>query len=167
MEDDFVSIAHLLAPYGLKGEVRAFPLSDFPERYHGLKRVFVGKEKKELNIEYFRWYNKYLLLKFEGIDTREEAQKLRDLALYVPVSEVWQLPQDFYYVFQLIGLKVYDEKYGFLGELREVETTGANDVYLIEYEGKTICIPALRSVVKKIDLEQNTMEVSLPPGLID
>lgn len=168
MEEELIGIAHLLAPHGVKGEIRAYPLSDFPERYQALKKVFGGKEKKELDIEYLRWYKqKFLLIKFQGINTREEAQKLCNLPIYVPLEEAWHLPEDYYYVFQLIGLDVYDETYGYLGKLKEIEATGANDVYLIDYKDKILCIPALKSVVRKIDLEKKRMEVSLPRGLID
>lgn len=169
-DEDLVSIGVIRGAYGLRGEVRVAPLTDFPERFDKMEKVFVvGPGVKTLmNIEYTRTANQTVLLKFQGIDLREKAEGMRGRYLMIPEDEVYPLPEGGYYHFQLKGLTVYDQERGYLGVLQDILETGANDVYSIKSEEYgEILIPAIKEVVLRVDLEKKEMQVKLLPGLLD
>jgi len=164
-----VNIGKIIGTYGYQGRVKVESLSDFPERFLGLKRVFLDLKGKpeEYEIEDIKNSKPNLvILKFKGIDSKEEAQRLKSAFLQVPEDEVYPLPEGYYYHFQLIGLQVWDSDNNYLGVLKEILETGANDVYIVEKEdSKELLLPAIKEVIKEIDLKKNIMRVELLPGL--
>lgn len=168
--EEMVAIGKIVGTFGFKGTVKIAPLTDFPERFKKLKKVRLCGEKidKEMEIEEAKAHNNLYLLKFKGIETKEEALKYKNVLLMIDESEVYPLPEGYYYHFQLKGLKVYAEEKGYIGELTEILETGANDVYVVvSEEYGEILLPAIESVIKDIDLKENKMCIKLLPGLID
>lgn len=112
-------------------------------------------------------HGKGALLKLQGIDSTEAADKLRNQLVQVPVEEAVPLPQGQVYLYEIIGLQVNTTQGQSLGEVVEVlDTSGANDVYVVRNAEREILIPAIPSVVKTIDQEHGEMIVELIPGLI-
>jgi 16S rRNA processing protein RimM len=109
--------------------------------------------------------NTEVYLTLEGVNTRDEAEALRGWAIKIDRSEVPPLKDGWYY-FELEGMQVYEED-KLLGTLTQVIQTGANDVYLVKGPKGEICVPALKTVVKNVDVPGKRMDVKLPPGLID
>lgn len=171
MENEgLVSIGVISASFGVRGEVKVFPLTDYPERFQSLKEILLVGEKarEKLTVETGKPYGRFYLFKFRELNRREEAERYRGWHLMVPEAEVYPLPEGTYYYFQLKGLSVYDSDRGFLGILRDILETGANDVYVVESKQYgEILIPAIKQVVLKVDLEQGKMQVKLLPGLLD
>lgn len=170
MPAELVSIGKIVGHYGYKGEVKVTPLTDFPQRFEGLKQVMVNKHGaiSIAQIEKVKINHNMLLIKFSGIDSKESALEIRGSLLQIEETELYPLPEGYYYHFQLLGLKVFDGRRGFIGILTDVLETGANDVYLIKSDDYgEILIPAIKEVVKKIDLAGKSMQVDLLPGLID
>lgn len=166
----FVTIGRVTAPHGVRGEVRVMPLTDFPDRFEGLRRVFVQPEhdaKQTRRIESWRWHKQFVVMKFADIDNRDGAEKLRGSWVQVPIEEAHPLPPDTHYVFQLVGLKAYTPEGQLLGVVRDVLATGANDVYIIERPagGPELLVPAVRHVVEEIDVPRGRIVVRLLPGL--
>ncbi|MBC7224398.1 MAG: 16S rRNA processing protein RimM [Anaerolineae bacterium] len=165
-EPKYLAIAQIVAPHGIRGEVRAVILTDFPERFALLETVYLGEEGRAVRLEGYRFHRGQVLLKLEGCDTRSQAEELRQVLVQVPVSEAMPLPEGTYYVHQIVGLEAWTEEGQFLGEVTEVLETGANDVYVLQGGPYgEILVPALESVVLEIDLEEGRMLVRLPPGL--
>ena len=146
------------------------PLTDFPQRFKQLKIVNV-KSKGQVfvkEVETVKNHAHGWVFKLSGIDDKETAEGFRGSMLQVDESEVYPLPEGYYYHYQLKGLKVYDNQRGFLGELADIIETGANDVYVVESERyKEILIPAIKQVIIAVDLQAKTMQVDLLPGIID
>lgn len=170
MTGEMVNIGKILKTHGYRGEVKVLPLTDFPERFEGMEQVWVeGPGKKGfLRIEYYRSHGGYLLFKFRGFDSKEQAACLVNGFLQVREEEVHPLPAGTYYVFQLVGLDVYDQEIGYLGKIKYIIETGANDVYVVtgpEYE--EVLLPAIKQVVLGVDLEEGIMQVRLLPGLLE
>lgn len=169
----FVTVGRVTAPHGVAGEVRVLPLTDFPERFDGMGRVYVARgggareAPTPMEVQSVRRHKQFFLVKFEGVFDRDGADALRGALLQVPEAEVHPLPPDVHYVFQLVGLSVYTREGRLLGTLRDVLPTGANDVYVIERAGggSELLVPALRHVVLDIDVEAGRIEVDLLPGL--
>ena len=122
--------------------------------------VYVGEDHRPYVIERIRYKNDLLLLKFFTINDRTLVSTLTNELVYVAVDQLPRLPDDEYYLHQLIGLAVYQEDGVYLGNLTEILETGANDVYLIEDdEGKEILIPATEEMILDIDLGHGKMIV--------
>lgn len=164
-----IRVAKVINTHGVHGEVKAIPLSDFPERYNSLKRVFVEGDKiQECIVQSARWNKNILLLKFEGIDNAVDAALLKNKYLVIDRQEAVLLPEDKYYIFEIIGMEVVDTGGKKIGIIKDLLQNPANDVYVIrDEEDREILLPALKTIVKQVDLDRNTMIVELPPGLVD
>ena len=135
-------------------------MTDFPERFKSMKEITAGD--KVYKIDGVREHNNGILMKFENINTPEDAKLLNGKLLTVSKAEAAPLNEGEYYVFDIIGLTVYDTQGEVLGEVRNILQTGSNDVYEVkDGEGREILIPALKKVVKEIDIENKKMTVDL------
>ncbi len=164
-----IIIGEVLKPQGIKGEFKVYPMTDNVERFKKLKKIILSDgKKKEIPIEVqgVRIDPKGMVfLNLVGIDTPEEAEKYRGFQVRVDRSEVPPL-QDRWYYFELEGMEVYDQDL-LLGTLIRIQETGANDIYIVKGDSGEFCIPALKSVVKNVDVPGKRMDVILPPGLLD
>jgi 16S rRNA processing protein RimM len=148
----------------LKGEVRVFPHTDFPERFSDLDEVGVQREGKPVQvmpIEYARVIGRRIVLKLAGVDSIDAAETLRKARLFIPQSWAMPLDDDEYYYHQLLGLEVFTTTGESLGKITEIFPTGANDVY----ETPLALIPATKDMIREIDLEHGRMVVDARPGL--
>ena len=156
-----IVIGRVGAAHGIRGELRIIPLTDFPERFAALREIMVGDEL--LHVERVKPQGKNVLMRFREYAVREEAQKLTGRLLTVARAEAAPLDEGEYYVFDIVGLTVYDEEDNELGTVENVLRTGSNDVYAVRSEdGREILIPALRSVVREIDVPGGRMTVRFP-----
>ncbi len=165
-----VTVGTIVKPQKLDGTVKVFPQTDYPERILDMKEILVENQKKLelMKIENVSLVKGILNLKFAGVDSKEDAEKLRGAFLKITKSQLKPLEKGEYYIFELIGLKVIKTDGEVLGELIDILKTGANDVYVVKLlNGEELLIPALKSVVKKIDLQNLIIEVELLPGLGD
>jgi 16S rRNA processing protein RimM len=148
--------------------MRVLPLTDFPERFKATENVYVslGSTFVKKAVESVSIQKKGIILKLDGIDSPEQARLMRGALLQVPRQELWPLQDGAYYQFEITGLKAVTVDGATLGEVTEVLTPGGNDVYVVKNEaGKEYLVPALRSVIKKIDTGAGLMVVDPPPGL--
>ena len=139
-------------------------LSDFPSRFCPGTVLYV--ESKALRIlRSFKSGSHFLVLKLQGIDSRQEAEGLRGKLLTVPQKEVPPLPEGSYYHYQLLGLQVHTKEGEYLGRITEILPTGSNDVYVVSHNGSEVLIPALDPVITEVNLEKGIVTVDLPEGL--
>ncbi len=173
---DFVVIAQISSPFGLRGAVKANIQTDFPQRFEQLGKVLLSPpgnaatvQREERSLMSARVQNdKHVVLRFEGITKVEQAELLRGYDVSIPIAEVVDLPEGEYYIFQIIGLEVYSTEEQYLGIVVNVERLPANDIYLVRgpLSPKDLLIPAIKDVVKEIDLEAKRMTIELLEGLI-
>ena len=108
-----------------------------------------------------------VFLKLKGIDTIEEAENYRNLYLRIKRDKDEKLEKDTYYIVDILGCKVYTDEQKELGEVVDVFSTGSNDVYVVKDElGKQILLPAIKDVIKNVDIENKLITVHLMEGLI-
>ncbi|MBP1759114.1 MAG: rRNA processing protein RimM [Firmicutes bacterium] len=164
---DEVLIGEVLRPQGISGELRVYPLTTDPERFLKLQEVILrrGETDQRFRIVKARLQMENVLLKVEGIDTVDQAEKYRGFEVRIDRSEVPPLTEGWYY-FELEGMQVYEGDL-LLGTLSQVLETGANDVYVVKGPKGEICVPALKSVVQRVDVPGRRMDVILPPGLLE
>lgn len=154
-----VVIGKISAPHGVRGEVRIVPLTDFPERFENLKTVFLEDDSK-MELESVKFSNKFIIAKFKNINSRNDIEIFNGKLLMLNRSDIPSLPEGEYYNFDIIGLEVIDDKGSKLGKITEVLKTGSNDVYVVEGK-KQILVPALKKVVKEINLTDGFIKVEL------
>lgn len=167
---DYITVGKIAAPFGLRGEVKVIPYTDFPERFVQTRRLFLNKDGlfREANIERVTCRERDIILKIKGIDSPEEAAEYRQALLQIPRDEAWPLPEGSYYHFQIIGLSVATADGLVLGRVAEILETGSNDVYVVrDDKKKEYLIPALKDVVRDIDLEKGLMLIQPLPGLLE
>jgi 16S rRNA processing protein RimM len=156
-----IAIGKAVAPHGVRGDVRVIPLTDYPERFQKTAEVRL-EDGRVLAVEGAKYHKQFVLLKFRGLDDRDAVDFLRGKLLMVDRDNLVKLPAGHYFVFDIVGLKVYDEAGVCLGTVTDVIATGANDVYVAEQEGKPpVLIPALKEVVRAIDIPGGRMTVRL------
>jgi 16S rRNA processing protein RimM len=175
-QPEYLLIAEIAAPFGLRGGVKANVLTDFPERFELMNEVYLAppgappnapREKRKL-LNARQQNAKQMMLRFEGVTKIEQAELLRGYTIAVPITEAMPLPEGEYYVYQIVGLDVYTTDEQFVGKVVNVERFPANDVYSVRgpMSKKDVLLPAIKDVVKNIDLDKNRMTIELLEGLI-
>lgn len=163
-----VAIGRLLKPRGIQGEVFCKPLTDFVERFEGLETVTAilsGGRREVLTVEYARLYGNRLALKFEGVDTPEAVKVYRDAHLVVPKDDTFDLPEDTFYVYEIVGMMVETESGDGVGPVKDVLSFPGNDVYVVDRKGEEVLIPAVKDLVT-IDRDARKIVVQSIEGLI-
>ena len=164
MEKDFLIIGRVLAPWGLKGDLKAEIHTDFPQRFAPDRTVYVGQTP--MTIERSRIHKGNVILKLAGIDSVEQVEGIKGKYLQIPQSESMPLDDDEYYQFQLIGLEVSTSEGRLLGVIERILPTGSNDVYVVKGQDGEFLIPAIEDVVKQVDLDKRTMTIEEIEGLL-
>lgn len=169
MNSEFIAIGKILKTQGNRGAVRVLPLTDFPERFKELEEIKVSIKGARLtmNIEETVRRQKFVIIKFREINDMNAAESIKGGILEISRDQLFPLPPGHYYIFEIVGLVVYGSGGERFGQITEVLQTGANDVYIVDTGGKPLLIPALKQVVKEIDLPGRRMVVDLPEGLMD
>ncbi len=167
-EPRYLVVGRVLGGRGLDGEIKVEVMTDFPDRFNFLQRVYLGQEARPYTVEEVRLRQdkRQVFLKLKGCSDRNAAQKLRGQLVQVPLEEAMPLGEEEYYVYQILGLTVCTAEGQRLGVVREVLFTGSNEVYVVRDGGREILIPALEDVVLEVDLEKKRLVVELPEGLI-
>ena len=153
--DDYYLIAEIQDLFNYDGSVVIKSFSDFPERFFELKKVyfdFFGKAK-ELEIEYARRIENTIVIKFRRFNSEEDVLFLIGKLIYISEDNLYDLPDDSYYIHDLVGCEVFIE-FEFFGKLKDVLRLPNNDIYLVEKpNGDEIMIPAVERFIKNIDKE--------------
>ena len=167
-----LKVGKIVKTHSLKGEVKVISSTDFEEeRFKKGSKLLITRGNqliREVVVQSYRNHKNFLLVKFEGIDSVEEAEKLKNLQIKIDSDEVGGLEENEFYFHQIIGCEVFDENDKNLGEIIDILTPGANDVWVIKGEnGKEILIPYIEDVVKKIDITNKKVNIEVMEGLID
>lgn len=163
----YVQIGYIRRAHGVRGFVLVESLTDNPARFENLSEVHLERNgaRTLLPLEDCTRSSKGWLLKFEGVDTREQAENLKGGYIEVNAQKLPLLEDGTYYVFDLIGMNVFTTSGERLGEITDVQKYPANDLYVVEGERGKLMLPAISDVVKKVDLKRNRVEVELLDGL--
>ncbi len=164
---DYFEIGHIDNTHALKGELKVRNYSNNSKRFEELKNILVDVKGNyvEYAIEGVRYQKDIVLLKLKGVDTIEDAEKLKGLSIYIKREDAPKLNDDEYYIADLLGAEVYEGD-TLLGVLDNIFTAGAADVYVIKAKGKEdLLLPALKSVILETDVKNKIIRVSVPEGL--
>lgn len=168
----YLVLAEVVRPHGVRGEVRVRLLTDFPERIPSLEQLYLGKNAEQpdavpYTLERVRLQQGFGILKFAGIDDRNDVESWRGLCLMLPLADVVPLDEDEFYTYQLIGVTLHTESGDVIGEITDIMETGANDVYIVKSsEYGEILVPDMPDLWVDLDLDKGSGIVRLPDGLL-
>lgn len=166
--DELVAIARIARPRGIRGEVVAEILTDCPERFEGLETVtaVIGEGRRELKIENAWFQNERIVLKFEGIDSIEAAEELRDAEICVPDSDAVELEEGEFFDWQLEGCEVLTVGGERLGTVKELMRTGGTEILVITGDREYL-VPFAESICTEVDVVNKRIVVDPPEGLLE
>lgn len=166
--EQFLQVGVISSTHGIRGEVKVFPTTDDAGRFKKLKEVILetGKEQIPLEVQNVKFFKQFVIMKFKGIDNINDIEQYKGKSLMVTRENAVELEEDEYYIADLIGMKVITDE-GETGELRDVITTGANEVYVVWFETLgEVLIPAIHDCILEVDVEKKEMKVHLLEGLV-
>jgi 16S rRNA processing protein RimM len=170
-EPRFLAVGQVVGMHGLRGELKVKILTDDPQRFALLERVYVGPDGAEPSprvLEGARPHKGHVLLKLQGCNDRDSAETFRGCLIQIRREEAIPLEEGQYHEYQILGLQAHTVSGENLGEVVEIIYTGANEVYIIERPAPgapQLLIPAIKDVVLEVDLESGHLLVELPEGL--
>lgn len=165
---DLYQVGAITQTHGVRGEVKVFPLTDDIARFENMKDLILdtGKEQIPLEVTSVRPQKNLVLLKFKGYDNINDVEKYKGCGLYVAKENRVKCEKDEYFIADLVGLAVKTDKDEMLGEVCDVITTGANDVYVVACpDGTETLLPAIKECILTVDVEKGQMLVHMMPGL--
>jgi 16S rRNA processing protein RimM len=170
--DEHLAVGLIVGVHGLRGEVKVELHTDFPERFSTGAIVNLGEELIQAEIASARMHKAHMLVRFAGINRREEAEALRGEWIFIHEDDAKKLDDGAYWIHDLVGLQVRSTEGQICGEIVDVLATGANDVYLVRTQapfnrGRDLLLPAIADVVQSVDIDAGEMVVVLPAGLVE
>ncbi len=168
--DELVAIAKIVKPRGLRGEVAADLLTDFPDRFEGLTdvaSVAANGDRSILRIENFWFQNGRVVLKIEGYDSVESAEALRNLEICVTESDAVELNEGEFFDWQLSGCEVETIGGQKIGTVRELLRTGGTEILVIDGEEKEFLVPFAKAICVEVDIEKKSIRIDPPEGVLD
>ncbi|HOT91612.1 MAG TPA: ribosome maturation factor RimM [Anaerolineae bacterium] len=167
-EPRYLAIGRILRPHGVRGELRAEILTDYPERVADLHTLYIGKEHRPYTLKGVRFHQGAMLLTLQECTTRDAAEALRGALVEVSLADAIPLNEGEYYHFQVIGMQVETDTGEVLGRITDVFTApGANDVFVVHGPLGEILIPVIEEAIMDLDVEAGRVLIHVLPGLLD
>lgn len=167
-QDDCYQLGEVIKTHGLNGEVNISLEVDFPDEYQNLESVFLEQQGKLVPffIDTIQINNNRALVKFDDIDSLDDAKDIVKAKLYLPLSSLPELEKGQYYFHDLIDCEVFENNMK-LGIVKEVIDLNGNQLLAIDADSKEILIPLKDEILTNVDTPNKRLEVSLPDGLLD
>lgn len=170
-QEDLIVVAHIVKVRGLRGEVVADLLTDFPDRFEqltSLVAVSADGSHRSLQIEEHWFHGDRLVLKFAGFDQIEAAKELVGCDLAVPADERIELPDDSFYDWELIGCRVETVSGQAVGEVRAIMRPGGVELLsVVDADNRDRLVPMAADIVIEIDKDQKLIRIDPPAGLLE
>ena len=170
-QDDLITVARVVKPRGLRGEVAADLLTDFPGRFEVLESLIgiaPDKVQRSLQIEEQWLHGDRIVFKFVDCDSIDEARELVGYELAVPASERIELPPDRFYEWELMGCRVETTQGKSVGQVRELMRTGGVEILVVTgEEDREFLIPMAQDICLEIDVARKLIRIDPPEGLLE
>jgi len=157
-----IKIGKIVNQKGLKGEMKIYPYTDYPERFEEISVFYV--DEKAYQIDKVSYVKKMPVVKLAGIDTVEEAMALKNKDIYIEKSDIRELDEDEYLIIDLIGLDVYSDNEK-IGVIKDVMTHTAQHIFVVKTNDREIMIPVVEAFVKEVNVKEGYVKVELIEGL--
>ena len=164
---DYIKVGKIVNTHGVRGCVKCIPLTDDMERFEELEYIYTEKDnvKRKIKDVWSRKGTVYLTL--EGIEDMNAAESFRDTYISILEDQLKVLPEDTYYLFELEGMEVYSSDDEYIGKIDTIYQTGANDVYEVKNNNNTYLIPAVKEVVKDVNIKNRKIVINVIEGLLE
>lgn len=161
-------IGYVLKPQGIRGEVKVDPVSPNPERFKNLAKVYLKNEElTAYSIENVRLSNRFVFLKFSEVNTRDDAELLRNCEVLIDKEDLIKLSPGEFFIHDLVGCKVFTEGGDLLGKIVDVMQISSNDVYVVMNQtGQELLVPAINDVIKLVDVKHKKIIIHLLEGML-
>lgn len=156
--------------FSFKGEVLIYLDTDEPEMYQEMESVFVefNKNLVPFFIEKASLYkNSFLRVKFEDIDSEQDADEILGCEIYLPITMLPELEGDKFYFHEVIGFDVIDTRLGNIGKIKSINDSAAQALFEIDYNGIEILVPLIDEFIVELDKKNKTITLNTPQGLVD
>ncbi len=166
---DYVQIGKIVNTHGIKGELKIYPLTDNIYRFDHLKTAFLGEEKIKVEIQNVKYHKNFAILKFKEFNDINEVLHFKEEFIYVDMDGRVDLPEKHYFIFDIIGCKVYDTSNILIGTVIEVIQSAGNDVYVVKdmRDQKEYLIPAVKEFFVLIDVANKKIIIDPIEGMIE
>lgn len=166
---DYTIVGKITNSHGIKGEVKVYPLTDDIERFSELNKVYLGEGKKELNLKTVKYHKGLAILGFEEFDNINQILSFKDQYIYIDDKDRISLPEDHYFIFDLIGCEVFDMKDIKIGYISDVLQNLGNDVYVIKDDKTTgeYLLPAVKEFIRSVDIDNKRIVIDPIEGMIE
>ena len=165
---EYFELGQIVNTYGIKGFVKVVPFTDDVKRFEDLKTIYIDYKGELIlvDIEEVSYSKANVLLKFKEFPDINMVERFKNCYLKIERKDAVKLPENTYFIADLIGLEVFTEEGKLLGKIDDIFRTGSNDVYVVKDEmGKQILLPAIKEVIKKVDIDNKKILVNLIKGL--
>jgi 16S rRNA processing protein RimM len=167
--EEWIIVGTIFRKHGLRGEVKVYPLTDSATRFLDLHEVMIeapSGDRFEAKIDRVRFQQDRLIVHFEGRDRLEDVEPFLKGQILIHRSKALPLPEGRYYHADIIGVSVVTDEGETLGTVQEILETGSNDVYVVREGNREVLIPAIREVIREVDLERGRLVVHVMEGLL-
>lgn len=164
---DYTIIGRIINSHGVKGEVKIYPLTDDLKRFSNLGTAYIGEEKTKVKTEKVKYHKNMVILKFYDYDDINEILKFKDKFIYVSDSDRITLPDDHFFIYDLLNSSVYDIDSNLIGVLVDVLQGASNDVYVVRGDNnKEYMIPAVKEFIKEVNIIDKRITIDPIEGMI-
>lgn len=165
---ELIECGKIVNTHGVKGDVKIMPYADTPNEVAALKKIYIGKDRTEYKVISGRVQGECVLMHLENVNDMDTAMLLKNRLIYM-VKDLSKLKPGQYYIVDLIGVTVTDFETGEeYGEITDVYTGIANDAYEIKLkDGRQLLFPAIKDVVKSVDIDKKVMKITPLQGMFD
>jgi len=166
---EYIKVGRIINTHGIRGELKVFPLTDNLDRFDDLKIVYIGNNKEKVEIEQVKYHKGLAIIKLKEFDNINQVLKFKDDFLYIDVEDKVELPEDHYFIFDIVDCNVYDTKGRKIGVVTDVLQYTSNDVYVVKdmEKNKEYLIPAVKEFVVDIDVENKKIIIDPIEGMIE
>ncbi len=170
-ETDFLIIGKVIKPFGIKGEVKLFPITDSMQRFNDLKSVYLKKgiTFQKVAVKSARASNKFVLLKLNGYDSRNDVESLQGKYIYVARENAAKIGDGSYYYYDLLGCTIKTLQGDVLGTVYDIQNAGSCDIYFIRScnsKQEDFMIPAVSDIVKEVNIRAKEIVIEVIDGLL-
>ncbi len=165
---DWVMVGKIVAPFGIRGQVKVQIETDFPASFSPNTMLYLGAEHRPIQLVLARPQGHQLVLELEGIADRNASEALRGQEVYIPADRIAPLATDQYFIRDLIGLRAIRIDGVELGQVADVITGAMQDLLVIHSPGREeVTVPLVKALVPNIDIPHGTITIQPPAGLFD
>lgn len=165
-----IAVGRISKSVGIRGEVTVIPLTDDPQRFGRLEKVWIGRDEatsEQYTIASVRLARSAVILKLNEIESRTIAETKRGNLVYIDLKDTWIPPAGSYFIHDIVGMEVVTDQGEVVGDIKEVLQMPANDVWVVTQGKKEILIPAVKEVIVSVDMQRRTVVIHPMEGLLE